>query len=98
MLLLRRLWMLQLLIPKILAEIVVTFAMIFVGGGSIVLSERFPNSVPLWVVPVSWGLVICGMIFAVGKVSGAHFNPAVTLAFAVARRTPAAHVPFYWLS
>ncbi len=81
---------------KALAEIIGTFSMIFVGGGSILLSERYPNIVPAYLVPITWGLTICLMIFAVGRISGAHFNPAVTLAFAVVKRPPVSQVLVYW--
>jgi aquaporin NIP len=84
------------LTQKVLAEVVGTFTMIFVGGGSIILSERFPQAVPPFVIPIAWGLTITLMIFAVGSVSGAHFNPAVTLAFAVTGRLPASQIIFYW--
>ncbi len=94
------LWRVQvlqmLLMPKVLAEIIGTFTMIFVGAGSIVLTERFPHVVPTFVIPIAWGLTIAVMIFAVGHVSGAHFNPAVTLAFATAKRLPFSHVLIYW--
>ena len=42
------------------------------------------------------GLIITAMIYAVGHVSGAHFNPAVTLGFAVGRHFPVKEVPIYW--
>ena len=84
------------LIQKALAEIIGTFAMIFVGGGSILLSERYPNIIPAYIVPIVWGLTICLMIFAVGRISGAHFNPAVTLAFVVSKRLPMTQLLLYW--
>ena len=46
--------------------------------------------------PIAWGLTICLMIFAVGHISGAHFNPAVTLAFAAAKRIAVSDIPIYW--
>lgn len=85
-------------VAKALAEMIGTFAIIFVGGGSIFLSERFPSAVPAWVIPFAFGLTVIGMILAVGPVSGAHFNPAVTLAFAVAKRLPLSLVWVYWSS
>ena len=84
----------MLLTHKILAEVMGTFTMIFVGGGSIILSER--NIISPIFIPIAWGLTICLMIFAVSNISGAHFNPAVTLAFAIAKRLPASQVAFYW--
>ena len=84
----------MLLTHKALAEIIGTFTMIFVGGGSIILSER--HLIPAYYIPIAWGLTIALMITAMGHVSGAHFNPAVTLAFAAAKRLPLAQVWVYW--
>lgn len=86
----------MLLAHKALAETMGTFTMVFVGGGSIILSEK--HIIPAFCIPIAWGLVICLMIVAVGSVSGAHFNPAVTLAFAIAKRLPPSEVLFYWMS
>jgi len=81
---------------KAAAEIIGTFAMVFIGAGSILLSERFPQTFPSFIIPVAWGLTIALMIFAVGHISGAHFNPAVTLAFAASGRLPVSEVAVYW--
>ncbi|OGW85629.1 MAG: hypothetical protein A3C35_01980 [Omnitrophica bacterium RIFCSPHIGHO2_02_FULL_46_11] len=87
----------MMLVGKSLAEMIGTFAVIFVGGSSILLAERFPNIFPSFGVAATFGLMITLMILAFGYLSGAHFNPAVTLAFAVAGRFPASEVLFYWL-
>jgi len=84
------------LIHKAIAEAVGVFALVFVGCGAIMIGERFPESISPLVVPVVFGLIIAAMIYAVGHISGAHFNPAVTLAFAVARHFPKKQVPVYW--
>ena len=84
------------IVGKALSEVIGTFTMIFVGGGSIVLSERFPQVVPAFIIPIAWGLTIALMIFSLGHVSGAHFNPAVTLAFATTKRIPFTDVLVYW--
>ncbi len=81
---------------KVLAEMGGTFAVIFVGGASIILSEK--QILPPICIPIAWGLMVCLMIMAVGHISGAHFNPAVTIAFAVAKRIPASQILFYWTS
>ena len=86
------------MIYKALAEMIGTFTMIFVGGGSILLSEKYPHIVPAFCIPIAWGLTISLMIFAVGHISGAHFNPAVTLAFVVAKRLPLNQITIYWAS
>ncbi len=88
----------MLMVNKALAEMIGTFAIIFVGGGSILISERFPNIFPSFWIAVTFGSIITLMILAFGYLSGAHFNPAVTLAFAVTRRIPAVQVPLYWVS
>lgn len=81
---------------KALAEMIGTFAIVFAGCGSVMVAERFPGSISPSVIPVIFGLTVAAMIYAVGHISGAHFNPAVTAAFAVARHFPAAQVLIYW--
>lgn len=81
---------------KAVAEAVGTFALVFAGCGSIMVSERFPGTLSVSVIPVVFGLVVAAMIYAVGHISGAHFNPAVTFAFAVTRHFPAKNVLVYW--
>lgn len=81
------------LFSKCLAEMIGTFAMVFAGCGSIVVADLFLS--PGLPVPFVFGLVVMAMIYSVGHISGAHFNPAVTLAFAVARHFPYRHVAFY---
>ena len=88
----------MLLAHKALAEMIGTFTMIFVGGGSILLTERYPQIFPPFIIPLAWGSTIALMIFAVSHISGAHFNPAVTLAFVAAKRLSLAQVPIYWTS
>jgi len=86
------------LISKMLAEAMGTFALVFAGTGSIMIAERFPASVSPSAIPIIFGLVVSSMIYAVGHISGAHFNPAVTVAFAFARHFPKRQVLAYWLA
>ncbi len=86
----------MMLIQKALAEMAGTFAMIFVGVGSILLSEKYPQSFPAFGIPIAWGAIIALMIVVWGKTSGAHFNPAVTLALTIAKRSPIVLLPLYW--
>lgn len=86
----------NILLKKSLAEAFGTFALVFAGCGSIMVAERFPGTVSPSIIPVVFGLAVAVMIYAVGHISGAHFNPAVTLAFAVARHFPFRQVLFYW--
>ena len=86
----------MLLMQKALAEMTGTFAMIFVGVSSIILSEKYPYLFPPIVIPIAWGTVIALMIVVWGNTSGAHFNPAVTLALTLAKRSPVSLLPLYW--
>jgi aquaporin Z len=75
------------------AEFVGTFALVFVGVGSIVVGGQ-----DLLGVALAHGLVIGVMASAVGHISGGHFNPAVTLAFLVTRRMAPLLAGVYWLT
>lgn len=86
------------LLKKLIAEFVGTFALVFAGCGAIMVSERFPGSVPLGSVPLVFGLTVAAMIYSVGHISGAHFNPAVSLAFAVGRHFPRRELFGYWVA
>lgn len=83
---------------KAFAEAIGTFGLVFAGCGSVMIIERFPGSLSPSLVPIVFGLIVAVMIYAVGHISGAHFNPAVTLAFAVARHFPKKEVMAYWIA
>ncbi len=72
--------------------------MVFSGCGSVMVAERFPGTISHAGISVVFGLAVAVMIYAVGHISGAHFNPAVTLAFAAARHFPFEEVLVYWFS
>jgi aquaporin NIP len=77
------------------AEAIGTFALVFVGAGAIMVDAEHGGLGPVG-VSLAFGLVVMAMVYAVGHVSGAHLNPAVTLAFAARRHFPPARVPAYW--
>ena len=81
---------------KFLAEAVGTFIIVFSGCGSIMVAERFPSSLSPSLVPVVFGLAVAAMVYALGHLSGAHFNPAVTLGFAAVRHFPVKQILPYW--
>jgi len=78
------------------AEFVGTFALVFAGAGAIVIDATQRGAITHVGVAATFGLVIMVMIYAVGHISGGHFNPGVTLAFAAARHFPLRDVPWYW--
>lgn len=79
------------LVNRILAEFLGTFMLVFGGCGSAVLAAAFPQvGIGLLGVSLAFGLTVLCMAYAVGRVSGGHFNPAVTVGLFTARRIPAA--------
>ncbi len=83
------------LAPALGAELIGTFALVFAGTGAIVVDAQAPGSLGHLGVALSFGLVIMIMVYATGHISGAHLNPAVTLAFALVRHFPATRVLSY---
>jgi len=71
---------------KLWAEAIGTFCLVFAGTGALVVNAQTRGAVTHVGVCLVFGLVIAAMIAALGDVSGAHFNPAVTLGFRVAKR------------
>ncbi len=90
-----RLRVLSLCPRRAAAEAVGTFGLVFAGCGAIVVDATTGGSIGHVGIALTFGLIIMAMIYATGHISGAHFNPAVTLAFAATRHFPAALVPAY---
>src|SRR5437867_12278424 len=86
------------MIRKLCAEFVGTFALVFAGTGAIVINDVSGGVVSHVGIALSFGLIVLAMIYALGEVSGAHLNPAVTIGFFAARRFPIRSVPAYILS
>ena len=72
---------------RCIAEFISTFCLILIGCGAMVVDAQTGALTHVGVATV-WGLIVMVMIYAVGPVSGAHMNPAVTIAFASAGRLP----------
>tara|TARA_B110000908_G_scaffold144012_1_gene173322 strand:+ start:1920 stop:2582 length:663 start_codon:yes stop_codon:yes gene_type:complete len=73
---------------KYWAELFGTYILVFVGTGAIMINEITGGEISHLGIGLSFGLVVMAMIYAIGDISGAHINPAVTIAFAVAKRLP----------
>ena len=74
---------------RILAEFLGTFMLVFGGCGSAVLAAAFPDlGIGFVGVALAFGLTVLTMAYAVGRVSGGHFNPAVTIGLCTAKRCP----------
>ena len=82
---------------KLSAEFFGTFWLVFGGCGSAVLAAGFPDlGIGFVGVSFAFGLTVLTMAYAVGHISGGHFNPAVTLGLAVAGRISWSNLPGYW--
>ena len=68
---------------KYTAEFIATFGLVFCGTGAVIVNEVTSGAVSHVGIAVTFGLIIMSMIYAVGDISGAHMNPAVTIAFAI---------------
>lgn len=83
---------------KLLAEMLGTFAIVFAGTGAIITNGTSGGAVTHAGISLVFGLVVMSMIYALGDISGAHMNPAVTLGFFAARRFGAAEIAPYIIS
>jgi aquaporin NIP len=80
---------------RALAEGLAAFALVFAGCGAIVANARYDGALGVVGIALVFGLIIMVMVYATGHLSGAHINPAVTIAFALTRHFPAREVAAY---
>jgi aquaporin NIP len=84
-------------VRALVAELIGTFALVFAGAGAIMVDDK-THALGHVGVAITFGLVIMVMIYAVGHVSGAHFNPAVSFAFALTRHFSWTKLLGYWVA
>lgn len=77
------------------AEAIGVFGLVFAGCGAIISDAITGGAAGHVGISLTFGLIITAMIYALGHISGAHFNPAVTIAFTAARHFPLALAPLY---
>ncbi|MFT4590471.1 MAG: aquaporin NIP [Limisphaerales bacterium] len=83
---------------KQIAEFIGTFSLVFAGTGAIVINDVSGGAITHVGVAITFGLIVLAMIYAIGEISGAHLNPAVTLGFWAAGRFPAKEIPGYLIA
>jgi aquaporin NIP len=83
---------------KYVAELIGTFALVFCGTGAIIIDQQTNGQVGHVGVAITFGLIVSSMIYAFGDKSGAHFNPAVTIAFSLANLFPKKQILPYIIS
>jgi aquaporin Z len=80
---------------RLFSELFGTFLLVLVAAGGGMMSQAFPNTISRAAAVTAPGLMVMGIILFMGKVSGAHLNPAVSIAFALRRDFPWTRVPGY---
>ncbi len=73
---------------RYLAELLGTYALVFAGTGAIVIDQQTHGSITHIGIAITFGLVVMSMIYTFGDISGAHLNPAVSIAFTIASKFP----------
>jgi aquaporin Z len=83
---------------KYIAEVIGTFALVFCGTGAIIINQESGGAVSHVGIAITFGLIVSAMIYTIGDISGAHLNPAVTIAFYIAKVFPLKEILPYFAS
>jgi aquaporin Z len=83
---------------RLFSEVLGTFMLVLVAAGGGMMSQAFPDTISRQAAVVAPGLMVLAIILFMGKISGAHLNPAVSIAFAVRRDFPWWRVPGYMVA
>jgi len=83
---------------KYVAEFIGTFTLVFCGTGAIIIDQESKGGVTHAGVAITFGLVVMSMIYTLGSISGAHLNPAASIAFSLAGRFPVRQLTPYIFS
>ncbi len=83
---------------KYLAEVLGTFALVFCGTGAIIINQQSNGAITHAGIAITFGLIVMAMIYTLGNISGAHLNPAVTIAFTLAGKFELKQVVPYIIS
>ena len=86
------------MLKRYVAEFIGTFALVFFGCGTRDMVGDTTNFAGIFIVHAAFGFTVAVMIYSVGYLSSAHFNPAITVGFAISRRFPWQYVLPYWLA
>src|SRR3989344_514724 len=82
-------------IKDYIAELIATFALVFIGAGSILANEVTNGQLGIVGIAFAHGLVLMSMVYATGHISGGHVNPAVTIGMLITKKIKAIEGALY---